>query len=207
MRHPIAASLVGVLALAGAVSAPAFAQSNDSAYVRVFDDCTYPDPVAAGYNEESRLADCAGYEGWTVHTWVGPMPAPTYIAYSDRGVEAQWQEGPPNLDVGHSFGDVMEWRLDASGAPFATILRSVFTGFCSPGQYLTVTALRSEGELGGCQVAYIEAVDQANPNQMARDAADYLAPGWECGVDLPITFDEYGESDVMDVVARRAAAQ
>ncbi|WP_417493520.1 hypothetical protein [Maricaulis sp.] len=199
MRQTISSSLVSALVLAGITALPAFAQTNDSAYVRVFDNCT----SYQAEDEPVHFSDCAGYGGWTVHIVAGEHGAA--VAYSQRGKEAQWSENPPRVAVFQDLGEVMEWRLDASGAPFATIYRSIFTGFepGDGGQYLTVSALRPDGEIGACHVAYVEAARQPGANQIARDAADYLAPGWQCGVDEPIVFDLDSQMDVLTIAAQR----
>ena len=200
MQYPVSAALVIALALVGPACAQPGEAANDSAYVRVFDNCT----TRESDEEEVVYSDCAGYGDWTVHILAGQHGIAA--AYSPRGKEAQWLESPPRAGVFQDFGDVMEWRLDASGVEFATIYRSIFTGFepGQGGQYLTVSALRGEGDLGGCHVAYVEAAQQPQANQIARDAADYLAPGWQCGVDDPIVFDLDSE---MDVDAVRAALE
>lgn len=199
MRNFISASLAGVLVFVAAPAAPSFAQGHDSAYVRVFDNCTSREAK----DEPLSFSDCAGYGGWTVHILAGEHGAA--VAYSERGKETQWTENPPRVAVFQDLGQVMEWRLDGAGEAFATIYRSVFTGFepGEGGQYLTVSALRPTGELGACHVAYVEASVQPHANQIARDAADYLAPGWQCGVDEPIVFDLDSEMDVMTVAAQR----
>ena len=199
MQHFVPASLIAILAL----SAPACSQpvqgANDSVYVRVFDNCT----SRAVEDEEVVYSDCAGHGEWTVHILAGQHGIAA--AYSPRGKEVQWSESPPRAGVFQDFGDVMEWRLDASGEAFATVYRSIFTGFepGDGGEYLTVSALRTAGDLGACHVAYIEAAQQPDANQIARDAADYLAPDWQCGVDEPIVFDLDSEMDVLTVAAQR----
>ncbi|WP_417497830.1 hypothetical protein [Maricaulis sp.] len=199
MRQSISLSLVSALALAGFTALPAFAQANDSAYVRVQDNCTH----RQAEDEPVFYADCAGYGDWTVHIVAGEHGAA--VAYSDRGIEAQWRQGPPRSGVFQDLGEVMEWRLTPSGEAFATIYRSIFTGFepGDGGQYLTVSALRPDGEPGACHVAYVEAAQQPGANQIARDVADYLAAGWQCGVDEPVVFDLDSEMDVLTVAAQR----
>ena len=199
MQHFVPASLIAVFALSATAWAQADAGANDSAYVRVFDNCT----AYQAEDEPVHFSDCAGFAGWTVHIVAGEHGAA--VAYSRRGKEAQWGENPPRAGVFQDLGQVMEWRLDASGAPFATIYRSIFTGFepGDGGQYLTVSALRPDGEVGACHVAYVEAAQQANANQIAREAADYLAPGWQCGVDEPIVLDLDSEMDVLTIAAQR----
>ncbi len=199
MQHPVLASLVIALAMVGPACAQPGETANDSAYVRVFEDCS----TREAEDEPVFFSDCAGYGDWTVHILAGEHGAA--VAYSRRGLEAQWNENPPRVGVFQDLGEVMEWRLDGSGTEFATIYRSVFSGFepGQGGQYLTVSALRPEGETGACHVAYVEAAQQPQANQIARDAADYLAPDWQCGVDQPIVFDLDSEMDVLTVAAQR----
>ena len=204
MRHSLSVSLVGVLALVGAASAPSFAQSNDSAYVRVFDDCVQ--------REEGRefLSDCAAHGDWMVYLAASDHGAD--LAYSQRGEGDQWQAGPPRNNMPFvDLGDVMEWRLDGAGEAFATIYRTTYEGYSMEGDgvgaaqqsFLTVTALRPGGDIEACPVAYVEASAQPGGNQIARDAADYLAPDWQCGVDEPIVFDLDSEMDVLTIAAQR----
>lgn len=199
MQHFVPASLIAILALSAPACAQAGEGGNDSAYVRVFDNCT----TYQAEDEPVHFSDCTGLAGWTVHIVAGEHGAA--VAYSQRGKEAQWRENPPRAAIFQDLGQVMEWRLDGSGAPFATIYRSIFTGYQAGegGQYLTVAALRPEGELGACHVAYVEAAQQPNANQIARDAADYLAPDWQCGVEEPIVFDLDSELDVLTIAAQR----
>ena len=182
------------------LSTEASAQGNDSAYVRVFDDCQSREAV----DEPVYFSDCVGYGDWMVFIVASEHGAA--VAYSDRGQDTQWAENPPRTGPFHDLGEVMEWRLDADGEAFATIYRSLFSGFVAgrdEGQYLTVTALRPDGPVGGCHVAYIEAALQPGANQIARDAADMLAPDWQCGVEEPHVFDLDSEMDVATLAAQR----
>lgn len=195
MRILLSASLL----ITGLAACAMPAQANDSAYVRVFESCMVTEPD----DEPVVFSDCTGYGGWRVHVVAGEHGIA--IAYSQRGKETQWSENPPRIGVFQDLGEVSEWRLDASGVPFATIQRSIFSGFepGDGGQYLTVAALRPDGEPGACHVAYIEAAQQSGANQIARDAADLLAPGWRCGVDAPVVFDLNSEMDVHTLAAQR----
>lgn len=186
------------LLLAGLTAA---AQANDSAYVRTLDDCTRQEAK----DEPVTYLTCTGYGEWMVYIIAGEHGIA--VAYSDRGRQEQWSHSPPRAGVFQDLGEVSDWRLDDNGTAFATIQRSIFTGFEAGegGQYLTVSALRPEGDPGACHVAYVEAAQQPDANQIARDAADYLAPGWQCGVDEPIIFDLSSEMDVMSIAAQRRA--
>jgi len=193
--YSLAFALVATLSLGGVM-----AQGPDSAYVRVFDNCETRQLQDQPYYQ----SDCSGYGDWTVHVIAGEHGAA--VAYSDRGQETQWAENPPRMAPFQDLGEVMEWRLDPEGVAFATIYRSLFTGFepgRDEGQFLTVTALRPDGPVGGCHVAYIEAAVQPGANQIARDAADMLAADWQCGVDAPYVFDLNSDMDVATLAAQR----
>jgi len=186
------------------MSSTACAQDNDSAYVTVFESCTQHEAK----NEPVWYSDCAGYDDWTVHIIAGEHGSA--VAYSDRGQDIQWRENPPRIGPFQDLGNVMEWRLNEEGDAFATIHRTIYSGYDSDqnvdpheGQYLTVTALRREGPVGGCHVAYVEAAQQAGANQIARDAADMLAPDWQCGVEEPYVFDLDSEMGVATLAAQR----
>ena len=190
-----------ILITAGLLAAgfSATAHANDSAYVRVFENCT----MTESQEDPVTFSDCAGYGDWMVYIVAGEHGVA--VAYSDRGRQAQWTRNPPRVGIFQDLGQVSEWRLDDAGTAFATIQRSIFTGYeeGDGGQYLTVTALRASGPVGGCHVAYVEASQQPGANQIARDAADYLAPDWQCGVDEAIVFDLSSEFDVMTIAAQR----
>jgi len=182
------------------MASPVKAQSYDSAYVNVFETCVQREAK----DEPVWYSDCEGYDDWTVHVIAGEHGAS--VAYSERGKDIQWRENPPRIGPFQDLGEVMEWRLGQDGRAFATIYRSIFSGFepgQGDGQYLTVTALREEGPVGGCHVAYIEAAIQPGANQIARDAADYLAHDWQCGIEEPIVFDLESEMDVLTIAAQR----
>lgn len=193
--------------LAGLVLAPLAAAQTaaDSRYSRLFEDCTEiqseTDPVI--------YSTCPGEPDWDVHLVLGEHGAA--IAFSDRGIDAQWSQSPPRDGAFLGLGPVLEWRIDRrTDTAFATILRWSWerwnedgNGTEPAGQYLVVTALRLDGDPGACQVAYVEARRQPGANQIARDAADFLAPGWQCGVDEPVIFDLDSDYDVMTVYAQR----
>lgn len=94
-----------------------------------------------------------------------------------------------------AFNDVyagrIEWRLKA-GTAFATILRwNVMTqrdietakGPTKPsGRILVVTRL---GPGGSCHVGYVDAVANADANEIARALADENAQAFKCGTDKP----------------------
>lgn len=192
--------LLGSILAVVPVSVGAAAQGNDSVYVPMFENCD----TRQAEDEPIYFSDCPGYGEWMVFVVAAEHGAS--VSYSDRGLHTQWAEGPPRIGPFQDLGTVMEWRLNADGEAFATIYRSLFFGYQAgrdEGQYLTVSALRPDGLVGGCHVVYVEAATQPGANQIARDAADMLAPDWQCGVDEPVVFDLDSEIDVATLAARR----
>lgn len=192
--------------LAGLAAAPASAQTPaDSRYTRLFEECM----ERASEDEPVIYSTCPGEKDWPVNLVLGEHGAA--VAFSDRGVEQQWSQNPPRDGSFLGLGPVLEWRIDTrDDEAFATILRWSWERWNETGdgtepaaQYLVVSALRPEGETGACHVAYVEARIQPGANQIARDAADYLAPGWQCGVDDPVIFDQDSEYDVITIYAQR----
>lgn len=203
MRSSLIATAIATAAF---ITAPGCAQVDaDSRYTRLFEAC---DERPAD-DEPVVFSTCPGDSAWDVNLVLGEHGAG--VAFSDRGLETQWAQSAPRDGVFLSLGPVLEWRIDqADDTPFATILRwsweswnDAGDGTVPAGQYLVVSALRGEGEVGACHVAYVEARRQPNANQIARDAADLLAPDWQCGVEEPVVFDLESEYDVMTIHAQR----
>ena len=74
--------------------------------------------------------------------------------------------------------NVLEWRLD-DGRPFATILR-YFISIDDEGAEEQVLVVSKIGKNDSCQVAHINASRNRNANVLAREAADNLAPDFNC---------------------------
>lgn len=103
------------------------------------------------------------------------------------------KDDPVTFQTFPAFNDVyagrIEWRLKA-GAAFATILRwnvmtasdiEKATGPTKPsGRVLVVTRL---GPGGSCHIGYVDALANADANDLARRLADEKAQGFRCGQD------------------------
>lgn len=84
----------------------------------------------------------------------------------------------------NNLGPKLEWRAPnrAGADPFATIVRYTYQqatddGSFSNGQVLVVSRFR-DGD--SCHVAYVDALANANANEMARQVADKYAAGGSC---------------------------
>jgi hypothetical protein len=164
--------------------APAAAQQVESAYTDVnLDECS----VVSSDDFGSTWA-CAGYKGIPVMIAEGDLRF--FVSYGLRSTEekAAAQTPPPF----NRLGPKIEWRLsNAEGGwkPFATILRFYVADAedsSKEGQILVVTKLEPGAT---CHVAYIDALANEGANELARDAADDLAPEFDCESDPEIVGD------------------
>lgn len=164
--------------LAALVSTPAIA--NESAYTSLDLAACSQRPTDPREELPWALWHCAGHGG--IALLIGESDLRFTIAYGigKPAVVGDSQTLPPF----NRLGEVMEWRLDAAGQPFATIVR-YFTDTGDPAvvnQVLVVTKLGAPS----CQVAYVDALANADANGLARTAADLVAPNFRCNVDTPI---------------------
>jgi hypothetical protein len=101
----------------------------------------------------------------------------------------------------NSTTNTVEWRA-IDGKPFAIIQRWHIADNSDPDKegrptakpMLAVTRL-PPGEV--CHVAYVDAQANANPNELARKAADELARNFQCGKDEVHVIGETGRASTM----------
>ena len=169
------------------------AQEVESVYTNLDmeDDCEW---TTGDYDGGSAV--CAGYGGY-----------PVYLAEGDLRMSAQFGE----VAEAHMFhdgftgfnyvNDVVEWRIE-DGVPYATILRWFINypdadGNNLEAQTLVVSTVADPAapaaERTSCHVAYIDALANPDPNQMARQVAHLAAKTFRCGVDVPIYVGQKGE--------------
>lgn len=147
-------------------------------------------------------ADCprvADYEAGGASFCHGPDGTPFLISEGDLRMSVTYGGVGPNsqppfqtFQSFNSLGELIEWRIEGN-RPFATILRwHIESGDGgSPGQVLVVSKV-GEGETPGCVVAYVDARANSNANELARDAADRMAPGVDCASHVPAYYGERG---------------
>lgn len=152
----------------------AVAQEAQSAYTDVdLDQCTLTEADDFG----SRWA-CPGHKGIPVMIAEGDLRF--FVSYGLRSTEEKAAE--QTLPPFNRLGPRIEWRISNAGGqwkPFATILR-FFTQRESgeeENQVLVVTRIE---EGATCHIAYIDAQANADANELAREAADERAPGFDC---------------------------
>jgi hypothetical protein len=166
--------LLSSVALIPLLAGPAAAQQIDSAYTDVdLDECT----IIRSDDFGSRWA-CPGHKGTPVMIAEGDLRFFVSYGFGAPGEKAAQQTLPPF----NYLGPQIEWRLsNAEGhwKPFATILRyrTEREAGEEEGQVLVVTRLE---EGATCHVAYVDAAANADANELARKAADDIAPDFEC---------------------------
>jgi hypothetical protein len=183
MRKTIIGAILVDLCFIALMATGAFAQSNDSVYTKLDldNECSVIEADDFG-----AMFACPGYKGIPVMVAEGDLRM--FVSYglnSTNEVAAEQTLTPFN-----TIGETIEWRLGTTEfgmAPIATILR-FFTddGMGDKQQYLIVTKVKM-GET--CQVARINASKYKDANQIARDVADNMVPGFTCD-NQPI---EWGE--------------
>jgi len=168
------------LVLAGLMVQPGWAQDNQSAYTDLkLQECTITKADDFG-----AIWACPGYRGIPVMVMEGDLRFFVSYGLNSTTEPAAEQTLPPF----NTLGPRIEWRLTSrAGAitPFATIVRFLLDapeGEGPGGQVLVVTRLE---EGATCHVAYVDARANSDANELARKAADELAPGFDCASDEP----------------------
>jgi hypothetical protein len=174
----------------GTAGSHAAGQLLDSAYTEYdLERC----PHRAGRDAEDYGSWlCKGHNGITVLVSAGDQRMT--MSFGPRAgnepAAAQTLRGFNSIDRGR-----IEWRLAREGRrrshPFAAIVRwSTFVvderqsaGEAAKGKVLVVTRL---GPAGVCHVGYVDALANANANELARKIADERAALFRCGADKPV---------------------
>ena len=168
----------------------AIAQTRDSVYTAL-EACQERDaPTGA-----PLLLECAPQGEWRV--FLGASDHASRLAVGSRGMDAQFAQSPLTRGVHQNVQRTIEWRgfRDANGfAPYATITRwraftpqfnqetGDFTSALVRDQdVLVVAALRADGPVSACHVAYIDAAEVGDANTIARRIADTRASEFVCG--------------------------
>ncbi|MDQ0420649.1 hypothetical protein J2045_001673 [Peteryoungia aggregata LMG 23059] len=180
--------------MAAKITLAAPAQANDSAYTNLdLDNCQTIEADAMG---ASML--CKGFKGLAVHFKEGDLRQSVLFGPVDRELR---DAGFESFSAFNRVNDKIEWRLDDSGKPFAAILRWFIEnpgpdgspGPESTGQVLVVSRIATPDYPGSCFVGMVDAKATANANIVARQVADKVAAGFDCGMQPPLWYGNRGQ--------------
>lgn len=178
-------TLLSAAATMAVFAGPTFA--NQSAYSdRDLDRCTILKQSGEGPSVSMK---CTGYKD-----------IPVYFREDDlRQSQTYGPVGQTYLDeVYETFGPFnhtgagIEWRLDAGGRPFATIVRwfvadpqSAAEEKLRYGEVLVVSTVATDDHPASCVAGYVDALANRDANKLARTVADEEAHDFACGLDEP----------------------
>ena len=137
--------------------------------------------------EQGASAYCSGYKGYPVHFDEGDLRQMVRYGHIQT-LAGQWE----SFGQFNRINNKIEWRLSDS-KPYAAILRWFIENSDSNGEYskdlegqiLVVSKVADHNSPASCVVGYVDARANSNANEMARQIADTLAPGFECFRDAP----------------------
>jgi hypothetical protein len=185
-----------VAASVALMASPAIGETIESATTPFdVDKCTHK----AGHEAEDEGEwHCVGYAGIPVLMTAGDVRV--YISYGAKA--AHEPAATQTLAAPNGEGKCIEWRIvrepGRKGRPFATIMRwSTAIPVDDPkvengtyrGEMLVVTRL---GPGAVCHVGCVDARQNANAIELAREIADRHARTFRCGKDKPIVVGDTG---------------
>ncbi len=180
------AGFVGCLV---AFTAPAAAEMRSEYTDLNLDGCTLVEKAEEGEGEWATFR-CEGLNGMSVY--VSEADLRISLGYGETGRDQQ--SFGQRLAPFNSIGGKLEWRLSGNTV-IATILRyNTETGSDGKkGQILVVSKVQGDGT-EACHVAYVDALANPAANNLARFAADNIAPGFRCGAHTPTHIGKRGVS-------------
>jgi hypothetical protein len=103
----------------------------------------------------------------------------------------------------NSLGEKIEWRTEG-GVSYATILRwMIESGDGGPKSQVLVVSKVGEDDSPGCVAAYVDAVANSNANDLAREAADRIAPNVDCAIHVPFYYGVRGRTAAEPMLSPR----
>lgn len=165
--------------LAGALVSLALAVPAHAAFNSAYTDISLDQCLVLDADDFGASWACPGYKGYPLMVTEGDLRFSLIYGFGARSADGQ------TLPPFNRLGAKLEWRLsNALGRwmPIATIVRyhtaDPETGE-DKGQVLVVTQL-VEGN--SCHIAYIDALANADANELAREAAD-TSGDFDCAAD------------------------
>ena len=167
------------LGLALCLMIPGVASAQEWRSVYTDNDFTNCTTLAAEPGQSAELA-CPGYKGYPLLIRDGDLRMFVSYGFDARNEIAVHQTFPEF----NTIGERLEWLIadhpDLGEQPVASILRFHLdrsAGFIPDTQVLVVTRIEPGNT---CHVAYVDALANSNANDLARQAAADLVPGWNC---------------------------
>lgn len=156
------------------------------------DDCVV---IASG--EDGELQSCSGFSGYGILKTVSEERMSVFFGY----VGNWYAEGAyESFEAINHIADVVEWRV-RDGVPRATIVRWTIdhgkteSGETDPeivGEVLVVSKVAQPGEGEGCVIGYVDALENENADEIAREVADTMLDAVRCRLDEPEYHGEEG---------------
>jgi hypothetical protein len=196
MRFTFPRAFTVAAALAGLLASPAIGETTESATTPSdVDKCTHKAGRAA---EDDGEWHCIGYAGIPILMTAGDVRV--YVSYGAKA--AHEAAAAQTLAAPNGEGKNIEWRIvrepGRKGHAFATIMGwSTAIPVDDPkvvdgtyrGEVLVVMRL---GPGGVCHVGYVDARQNANAIELAREIADRHARTFRCGKDKPVVLGDKG---------------
>lgn len=128
---------------------------------------------------------CKGYKGYRILDKWDRRESVQFGYLSDRVLKHYVE----NLDADNSAGGKVEWRLDDKGTPRAAILRYKLVNYNFDEKpfpdILVISKVGQPDSQMGCAIGMVDTSANKNANELARQVADTVEPGFECGQDEP----------------------
>jgi hypothetical protein len=155
--------------------------------VSAYTDLDLADCVETDTDEVGATYDCEGLNGMPITVSEGDLRMTVSYGGNARDEPAMGQ----GFGQFNRLGAKIEWLspADKPSEPVATILRWYLQQGEGPGesQILVVTQLEP-GAI--CQIAWVDATANPGANELARQAAEELAGGFDCG-GMPRVYGEF----------------
>jgi hypothetical protein len=191
-------NILGLAVLLGIV-APAQAVAAGSSYTSIAEKhCRKFDRVMINGYEFAATRVCEGRGGYKVFVREDDLRDVLTVGKTLKlaGSEPAAADG---YEAFNSYDDAVEWRSGADDKPYALIVGWSYAdnenkdanGRPKSLQLLVVMRL-PPGPV--CKVAYIDRVANGNANELARKAADEVAPNFKCGTDKVQILGERGRA-------------
>jgi hypothetical protein len=188
--------IFAVMTVVAATVCSGSAIAASSVYTKISDDTC----VTINVDDESGGVSlvCQGHMGFQVHLQEGDLRQSVHFGFVGAWYEAgAWE----SFGQWNRTGGTVEWRVDGTGRPYATILRHFIeninpdTGSADEslaGQVLVVSRVAQPNDGLSCVVGYVDTRAASNANQLARDIADQLASDFACMAEEPFFHGEVG---------------